>query len=86
MQFHWINATDNDLCGEHSDINEMIRCDISFVSTFVIPAILILVTYIYGIYLFWERNEHLENLAGQVWKTRIYEVTVYILYALYRCS
>ena len=57
------------MCGEHGDIDEMIRCDISFVSTFVIPAILILVTYIYGIYLFWEKNEHLENLAGQVWNT-----------------
>ena len=66
MQFNWINATGNDLCGEHSDIDELIRCDISFVSIFVIPAILLLLTYIYGIYLFWGTHEYLENLAGQV--------------------
>ena len=66
MQFNWINATNNDLCGEHSDIDELIRCDISFVSTFVIPAILLLLTYVYGIYLFWGTHEYLENLAGQV--------------------
>ena len=66
MQFNWINATGSDLCGELSHVDELIRCDISFVSIFVIPAILLLLTYIYGVYLFWGTHEYLENLAGQV--------------------
>lgn len=66
MQFNWINATGNDLCGEPGHVDELIRCDISFVSIFVIPAILLLLTYIYGVYLFWGKHEYLENLAGQV--------------------
>lgn len=66
MQFHWINATNNDLCGEHDGTDQLIRCDINFVSTFVIPDILLLITYVYGIYLFWGKHEYLENLVGQV--------------------
>ena len=58
--------TNASLCGEDSDADKVIRCDINFVSTFVIPALLLLATYFYGIYLFWGKQENLENLAEQV--------------------
>ena len=45
---------------------EVIRCNVSVVSIFVIPDLLLLTTYFYGIYLFWSGQEYLQNLAGQV--------------------
>ena len=69
---------------------ELIHCDINFVSTFVIPAILLLLTYIYGIYLFWGKHEDLESLAGQVMSILIvctlYLYCIYIVFTLCRCS
>lgn len=44
----------------------MIRCNVSLVSIFIIPDLLLLTTYFYGIYLFWSGHEYLQNLAGQV--------------------
>lgn len=44
----------------------MIQCNVSVVSIFVIPDLLLLATYFYGIYLFWSGHEYLLNLAGQV--------------------
>ena len=44
----------------------MIRCNVSVVSIFIIPDLLLLATYFYGIYLFWSGHEYLLNLAGQV--------------------
>ena len=44
----------------------MIQCNVSVVSIFVIPDMLLLATYFYGIYLFWSGHEYLLNLAGQV--------------------
>lgn len=61
--------TNASLCGEDSDTDKVIRCDMNFVSTFVIPALLLLATYFYGIYLFWGKQENLENLAEQVRNT-----------------
>lgn len=68
MQFNRIDTTNKTLCGEDEDTDTVIRCDINFVSIFVIPALLLLATYIYGIYLFYgkQAREYLENLAGQV--------------------
>jgi len=45
---------------------EVIRCNVSIVSIFVIPDLLLMATYFYGIYLFWSGQEYLQNLAGQV--------------------
>ena len=44
----------------------MIRCDIDFMSNFVIPGLLLLATYIYGVYLFWGKQEYFDSLAEQV--------------------
>ena len=53
-------------CGEDIKSDSVILCDTDFVSIFVIPALLLLATYVYGIYLFWGKQEDLENLAEQV--------------------
>ena len=45
---------------------EVIRCNVSVVSNSIIPDLLLLTTYFYGIYLFWSGQEYLQNLAGQV--------------------
>ena len=48
------------------DNSSVIRCNVSLVSIFIIPDLLLLTTYFYGIYLFWSGHEYLLNLAGQV--------------------
>ena len=68
MQFRWVDKTNynSSFCGEGNETDTVIRCDIDFVSVFAVPGFLLLATYIYGIYLFWDTQEYLENLAGQV--------------------
>ena len=67
MQFRSIDTKNETFtCGEDIDTDRVILCDTDFVSIFVIPALLLLVTYIYGIYLFWGKQEDLEKLAEQV--------------------
>lgn len=60
MQFELTSIRD------HNETNNVIRCNVSIVSIFVIPDLLLLATYFYGIYLFWSGHEYLQNLAGQV--------------------
>ena len=64
MQF--IDVTNNTVCGEDSGTDKVISCDTHSVSIFAVPVLLLLVTYIYGIYLFWGKCECLESLAEQV--------------------
>lgn len=59
-QFELITITD------HNETSSVIRCNVSLVSIFIIPDLLLLTTYFYGIYLFWSGHEYLQNLAGQV--------------------
>ena len=66
MQFNWIDTTNTTLCGEDSETDRVIRCDIDFVINFVVPGLLLLATYIYGVYLFWGKKEHFDSLAEQV--------------------
>lgn len=49
-----------------TNITSVIQCHASFMSVFVIPDLLLMITYFYGIYLFWSGHEYLQNLAGQV--------------------
>lgn len=51
---------------DHNETSNVIQCNVSVVSIFVIPDLLLLATYFYGIYLFWSGHEYLLNLAGQV--------------------
>ena len=60
LQFDLINVRD------HNETTSVIECQTSVVSIFVIPDLLLLATYFYGIYLFWSGHEYLLNLAGQV--------------------